>query len=228
MLDNVIPPLESNGSILIRDSVFDQIREDILACRLKPGSLIQEKDLATRYSVSKSPVRDALLRLQEQGLIEVIPRKGYRILPISMGDARELYEIRLLLEKTCIKRVVNIATTEDLNTLNRFRSADENGGLAKWVTYNRDFHRAIANLSGNTRLTKMTHDVIDQFDRLTFTGVFTEQSDVLSEQLVDEHCNIIDAIQARDKTTATKLIDRHVKKSQKRLFSILENPPIIE
>ena len=107
MLDNSNFPEGLNGSGLMRDSVFGRIRADILACALTPGRILQEKDLAARYAVSKSPVRDALLRLQEQGLIEVMPRKGYRVLPISLSDARDLYETRILLEKASIKRAID-------------------------------------------------------------------------------------------------------------------------
>jgi DNA-binding GntR family transcriptional regulator len=115
-----------------------------------------------------------------------------------------------------------------LANLDHFRSAGENSSLADWVTYNRDFHRAIAQLSSNARLTRMTQDVIDQFDRLTFMGVVTAPSDASSEKLVGEHCSIIDAIQARDKTAAGRLISGHVMKSQKRFFTVFENPPIIK
>ncbi|MDP6925550.1 MAG: GntR family transcriptional regulator, partial [Rhodospirillales bacterium] len=75
----------NNGSGLIRDSVYSRIRADILTCGLAPGSRVFENDLAERYGVSKSPVRDALLRLQEHGLVEVLPRKGYLIRPISLA-----------------------------------------------------------------------------------------------------------------------------------------------
>ena len=94
---------------LIRDNVYDKIRADILTCVFAPGVQLQENDLAERYAVSKSPVRDALLRLQEQGLIEVLPRKGYRVRPISVSDARELYEVRIMLEKACAKRAIETA-----------------------------------------------------------------------------------------------------------------------
>ena len=218
----------ASGVGLMRDGVYDRIRGDILACVLTPGALIQEKELAARYAVSKSPVRDALLRLQEQGLIEVMPRKGYRVLPISLADARDLYETRILLEKACIKRAVERASDLDLAFLDRFRSAVDVESLAEWVAYNRKFHRAIAQLSGNARLTKMAQAVIDQFDRLTFVGVSTAPSGASSQKLVKEHCDIIDAIQARDKTSAARLINAHVMKSQKRLFTVLENPPIVD
>ena len=73
---------------LIRTSVYERIRGEILSCALRPGTQLQERDLALRYEVSKSPIRDALLRLQEQNLIEVLPRKGYRVRPVSVASRR--------------------------------------------------------------------------------------------------------------------------------------------
>jgi GntR family transcriptional regulator, rspAB operon transcriptional repressor len=232
MLDNSTDVIENgtgseNGPGLIRDGVYEKIRADILACVLAPGSRVFENDLAQRYKVSKSPVRDALLRLQEQGLIEVLPRKGYLIRPISIGDAHDLYEMRLLLEKSCVRRACDEASDEGLASLNEFRSV-ENGDLAHWVMYNRNFHRRIAELSGNARMAKMAYEVIDQFDRLTFVGVSAGPSAAASEKFVAEHCEVIDALQARDRSKVTSLINKHISKSQKQLFAVLENPPIVE
>jgi GntR family transcriptional regulator, rspAB operon transcriptional repressor len=232
MLDNSTDVIEigagsENGSGLIRDGVYEKIRADILACVLAPGSRVFENDLAQRYKVSKSPVRDALLRLQEQGLIEVLPRKGYLIRPISIGDAHDLYEMRLLLEKSCVRRACDEANDEGLALLDEFRSV-ENGDLAHWVMYNRNFHRRIAELSGNARMAKMAYEVIDQFDRLTFVGVSAAPSAAASEKFVAEHCEVIDALQARDRSKVASLINKHISKSQKQLFAVLENPPIVE
>jgi DNA-binding GntR family transcriptional regulator len=212
---------------LIRDGVYEQIRADILACILAPGSRVFENDLAQRYKVSKSPVRDALLRLQEQGLIDVLPRKGYLIRPISIEDAHDLYEMRLLLEKSSIRRACEHASDEGLASLDQFRAV-ENGDLAHWVLYNRNFHRHIAQLSGNARMAKMADEVIDQFDRLTFVGVASAPSVAASENFLAEHCEIIDALQARDRSKVTSLITKHISKSQKRLFAVLESPPIVK
>jgi DNA-binding GntR family transcriptional regulator len=217
-----------NGSGLIRDGVYDQIRADILTCALAPGAIIQEKDLAANYAVSKSPVRDALLRLQEQGLIEVLPRRGYRVQPISLSDAKELYETRVLLEKSCVKRAIETASEATLSALDQFRTTNATNQLAEWVAYNRDFHRAIADASGNARLAKMTQDVIDQFDRLTFVGVSEAPSGASADKLMKEHRDIIDAIQAREKSKAARLIGAHVSKSQRRLFNVLESRPIVD
>ena len=219
--------LDTNYSGLIRDGVYEKIRDDILRCILAPGSRVFENQLAERYNVSKSPVRDALLRLQEQGLIEVLPRKGYVVRPISIADAHDLYEMRLLLEKSCIRRACDIATMEALETLDSFRFID-NRDLVHWVRYNRNFHCRIAELSNNARMSKIAKEVIDQCDRLTFVGVSNVPSGVDYEKFVYEHCEIVDALQARDRTKATNLITKHISRSQKRLFAVLKNPQIVE
>ena len=232
MLNNLSDVVEvknelQNSSILIRDGVYEHIRADILSCVLLPGARIFENDLAKRYDVSKSPVRDALLRLQEQGLIEVLPRKGYLIRPISKSDAYDLYEMRLLLEKSSLRRACNEASDEDLASLDQFRAVD-NGDLVHWVMYNRNFHRRITELSGNSRMARITAEVIDQFDRLTFVGVSSAPSETTSEKSVAEHVEIIDALQARDRSKVTKLITKHITKSQKRLFSVLGHQLIVQ
>jgi DNA-binding GntR family transcriptional regulator len=77
-------------------------------------------------------------------------------------------------------------------------------------------------------MAKITAEIIDQFDRLTFVGVSNAPSVATSEKFVAEHCEIIDALQARDRAKATSLITKHITKSQKRLFSVLSNQPIIK
>ena len=118
---------------LIRDGVYRKIRADILACDLTPGSRIHENILAERYAVSKSPVRDALLKLEEQGLIDVLPRKGYRVTPISAIDARELYEMRHLLERACVRRAIEDASDETLRKLDQFRTDQDAGSLSDFI-----------------------------------------------------------------------------------------------
>ena len=217
---------------LIRDGVYGNIRADILACTLAPGAHIHENDLAVRYDVSKSPVRDALLRLEVEGLIEVLPRKGYRVRPISIVDVGELYEMRLLLEKACVRRAIEAADDETLAGFDAFRTAgrlgDHSGSLAEWVRYNRQFHRAIAVAGGNQRLARSASEVIDQFDRLTFVGVANVGRDGAAGKLVAEHGALIDAIQARDKGLAQRLIGSHIKHSKKRVFAAFKNPAIVD
>lgn len=215
-----------NERRLMRDGVYARIRDEILSCGLQPGLRIYENDLAKRYEVSKSPVRDALLRLQEKDLIEVLPRKGYRVRPISASDARELYEMRLLLERASAEYATEHATDEELASLDRFRTADKNMNLLSWVKYNSEFHRSIAGIAHNSRLVRATQEVIDQFDRLTFVSVSSAKFDITQGKFADEHGEIIDAVQARNKRQAGSLTSNHIKNSQKRLMAAFDNLPI--
>ncbi|MBT3764801.1 MAG: GntR family transcriptional regulator [Rhodospirillales bacterium] len=215
-----------NERRLMRDGVYARIRDEILACVLQPGSRIYENDLAKRYQVSKSPVRDALLRLQEKDLIEVLPRKGYRVRPISVSDARELYEMRLLLERASTEYAAEHATEDELASLDRFRTADENMTLLSWVKYNSEFHRSIAAIAHNSRLVRATQEVIDQFDRLTFVSVSSAEFDITKGKFAGEHGDIIDAVQTRNKRRAGSLVSKHIKNSQKRLMAAFDDLPI--
>ena len=76
--------------MLLRDNVYENLRTDILTCRLAPGDDMREQELAERYAVSRQPVREALLRLAREHLVTVQPRQGYRVNPISLSDARDL------------------------------------------------------------------------------------------------------------------------------------------
>ncbi len=212
---------------LVRTTVYRRLRADILSCHLRPGSQIQERQLAERFQVSKSPIRDALLKLEEQNLIEILPRKGYRVKPISIADAREIYEMRMILERECVARVVDLATDEAVRDLDRYREMPGlDVELADWIEYNRSFHAAIAEASGNSRLARAAREVIEQFDRFTYTSV-AQSGPHGRAQFGAEHVALIDALQKRDKRQALAIARDHVDASRRRVLETLENPTIV-
>ncbi len=211
---------------LIRDDVHERMRAEILACTLKPGSLVQENDLALRYGVSKSPVRDAFLRLAQQGLVDVLPRKGYRIKPISVADAAEMYEMRLLLERACIDRAVDEAPDATLAALDAFRNSGRTPDLPSWIAYNRAFHVAVARAGANLRLARAACDIIEEFDRLTYMSIAAFDTRGL-KALVGEHVALIDALQARDKRRARRIAAAHVEEARDRLLDSLSNLAVV-
>jgi GntR family transcriptional regulator, rspAB operon transcriptional repressor len=211
---------------LVRTGVYEQLRAEILCCSLKPGAQLQERQLAERFHVSKSPVRDALLRLAEQDLIEVLPRIGYRVKRISLSDVRDLYEMRQLLERECIARLIDSAPAEALVRLNAYRAGGAGSELAQWIDYNRAFHAFFADHCGNARLARTARDVIEQFDRLTYTSVTSDPTVVLGD-FVAEHCALIDAIQARDKRQAVAISKEHIESSRRRVLQTLESMSVI-
>lgn len=216
-----------NNQQLARVSVFNRLRADILSCTLRPGMLLQERDLADRFQVSKSPIRDALLRLEEQSLIEVLPRRGYRVKAISVTDTKEVYEMRAILERECVTRIVEEADNAVTAGLDQFRDVPPSIDLGTWVDYNRRFHVVLAEACGNARLARATREVIEQFDRFTIISVTNDKSNGLLAY-VSEHGALIDAIQRRDKRAAVASIKSHIESSRRRMLDSLTNAVVIQ
>src|SRR6266705_641275 len=107
--------------MLLRDNVYENLRSDILNCRLAPCEDIREQELAERYAVSRQPVREALLRLAREHLVTGQPRQGYRVNPISLSDARDLCRFRLALEPACVAEAVANAGDDVLKALDDYR-----------------------------------------------------------------------------------------------------------
>ena len=212
--------------LLVRTSVYQRLRAAILSCALRPGAQIQERQLAEQYQVSKSPIRDALLKLEEQNLVEVMPRRGYRVKRISLTDARELYEMRQILERESIVRLIEAASNETLAELDTFRSLPPSVSLPEWIEYNSAFHGFIAANCGNSRLGRAGCEAIEQYERLTYVSV-TSSSELSLDDFVAEHGAIIDAIQKRDKRQAVALARDHIESSRRRVLDTLENLSVI-
>jgi DNA-binding GntR family transcriptional regulator len=207
--------MESRAA-LIREDVYSRLRQEIISCALQPGAELREAELADRFRVSTSPVRDALLRLEADGLVVVFPRKGYRVAPISLRDASDLFDLRAVIEEAGAREAAKRAADAELATLDRFRHFDEASDEVEFVSYNRDFHCAALALSGNRRLLELGRNVIDEFDRLIIVSLAVIGHD--RPRLVREHCAIIDALQERDGRRAAKLLAEHVTRAKKRVL----------
>lgn len=212
---------------LARVSVYQELRSDILMCRLRPGQLLQERDLVARLGGSKSPIRDALLKLEERGLIDVLPRKGYRVRQIDVSDVRDMYGLRLILERECISLMMENASRKVIDGLDAFAHAPPSPDLSTWIEYNRGFHSYIAVHCGNARLAMIAQEIIEQFDRLTCVSV-TSSDDLSLDRFEREHREIIEAIQAGKKRLAVSLARRHVQSSRKRVLDSLKSASIVD
>jgi DNA-binding GntR family transcriptional regulator len=216
MIENIKEP-----GVLMREGVRESLRKDILKCFLPPGLELREQELATRFGVSKSPVRDALQSLEREGLVTVVPRKGYRVAPISLTDAKEMFELRVVLETACVGEAARRGDPEMLARLNSFRCFDGGDDSVAFIRYNNAFHSTLAECSGNTRMAENVRTLIEHMDRLTYLSVSVIK-DRNAQQLVKEHAAIIDAVQAGDVRRARSLSRRHTLAAQKRVIGALE------
>ena len=209
-------PVAANGSRLLRETVYAELRADVISCRLAPGTEIREAELAARFDMSKSPVRDALMRLEREGLVITLPRQGYRVAPVSLSDGLDMFQLRAALERACMERIVLRASDAQLAALDSFRTFDASAWDGGFVAFNRAFHRRIAELGGNARMRDQLTDLIDQMERAVQVSVASiNKGD--PQALVNEHAEIIEALQARAVKRAQRLAEQHISAAGKRV-----------
>ena len=195
--------------MLLRDNIYSTIRQAILSLEFQPGQELREQILAERYRVSRSPIRDALLRLEQEGFVTVLPRQGYRVNPISIRDIEAMYDLCLLLEPACAAGAAR-ADDATVATLDQFRNFSQNeASIADFSAYNRAFHSAVAAMCGNVRLAGLENALVEEFDRLLRYSMSSGKLPELSP-IVHEHGAIIDAIQTHDPEKAGQLAQKHV------------------
>ncbi|MGI4802062.1 MAG: GntR family transcriptional regulator [Janthinobacterium lividum] len=201
----------------LQDHVCATLRDDILACRLRPGAELREQALATQLGVSKSPVREALLRLAQERLVTVRPRQGYHVATVSLAEAADLLELRRVLELACVRGTMARASQAQRESIVRAAADDD----ADFIAYNRNFHVRLAASCGNARLAQATASAITQTDRLVHLSLGMVQGRD-PERLVAEHAALAASILASDARTATRLLRTHLEAAERRVLEALK------
>lgn len=211
---------------LMRHKIFRALRQEILACNIRPGEEVREFELAQRFGVSKSPIRDALQKLEFEGLVEIVPRKGHRVTPISVSDAEDMLDLRQILESGALRHAVK-ASEQALSSLDVLREADTDD-LDGFSEYNRRFHLRLCELTGNRRLSDTMARLMENYDRLCVVSL-TSLRDVTGgmSTALEDHKAIIDALQSRNAAAAIRASARHLKKSRGQIMRGLESRSII-
>jgi DNA-binding GntR family transcriptional regulator len=209
------PTSTVSGGRLLRETVYHQLRADMISCRLAPGTEIREGELAARFDMSKSPVRDALMRLEREGLVITLPRQGYRVAPVSLSDVLDMFHLRAALERACIERIVRHGSDAQLQSLDVFRRFVPGAWDGGFVAFNRAFHRRISELGANARMRDQLNDLIDQMERAVQVSVANIRTGD-PQVLVEEHAEIIDALQQRSVRKAQRLAEQHIVAAGKR------------
>ena len=209
--------------MLLRDNIYHSIRNAILTCEYRPGQELREQILAERYRVSRSPIRDSLLRLEQENLVTVVPRQGYQVRPISPPDVQNLFDLHLLVEPACAAAAARVDGSASL-ILDQFRdfaAADEL--QPSFSEYNTSFHRAVADLTGNPRLAAVAVDLAEQFERLVKLSLQVLNKEQV-RQASEKHVAIIDAIQAHNAESASRLSYQHAAIAHARVAAALQLP----
>jgi DNA-binding GntR family transcriptional regulator len=218
-------PVRPRRSSLVQEA-HTALKARILNNELPPGHVALEQELADGLGMSRTPVHEAVIRLAEEGLVEVVPRRGIRVLPISPEDMREIYELLYSLEATAVELLSArrlpgddpILTELDTAT-NAMAEALDADDLEEWARADERFHVALLSGCGNQRLARMAFTVWDQAHRARMVTLRLRPKPADSTA---DHRNVVEAIRRHDPEAARELHAAHRKRGMATLLGILE------
>ncbi len=208
---------------LVEDA-YRRLKREILENRMKPGFRAPEPAIAERLGMSRTPVREALVRLAGEKLVELVPRRGARVLPVSPGDMREIYQVLTALEPEAAADVARARPDKAaLAPLERAAEAmadaltrDDREG---WAAADDRFHRALLDMTPNRRLAEIVGAMLDQSQRARTVTLALRAPPTAS---TEEHAALLDAIVAGDADRARTVFSAHRRRAADELIAHLE------
>ena len=207
--------LDTGSFLPLHIVVYEALRKAILKEDLKPGERLMENTIAGKMGVSRTPVREAIRMLSDEGLVLIIPRRGAQVAQISLTELNDVLEIRRTLEALAISSACDRITEEGLASLSAaedaFKEAVRSGNITKIAEADVAFHDVIYEASGNRRLPGLLSNLREQMYRFRFEYL---KKPGVYEVLIREHDAIAEAVGARDKERAETLIKNHIENQQ--------------
>lgn len=197
--------------ITTTDRVFASLRESILSGEFPAGSLHSVYRLADLLGVSRTPVREAVLRLADIGLVTIERNRGVRIRGVSVGDIRAVFELRLMIEVPAAAYAAAHASAADVQLLeaelDAMRDAAKHGDESRFTAHDKALHHAVGAILGNARA---QHEVTALRDSILTRGASTLHRSRGMAEILDEHVPIVEAIAARDSEAAAARMEEHL------------------
>lgn len=194
---------------LIRESAFIQLRKLILSQEIKQGEKLNEKDLAEKLGVSRTPVREALHKLELEGLVEIFPRRYCLVKGVTHECIREIHLIRSQLEPIAASNAVGNLTNGDLDRLDLLikRSVAAKGNVEKIIEANNEFHQIINKASNLPRIIAILENMHDYVESFRYS--FMSRPDLVKRS-IEEHQEILFALHNRDQDMVKSLVTKHL------------------
>lgn len=203
--------LNMNAYLPLRDVVFNTLREAILRGELKPGERLMELQLAAKLGVSRTPIREAIRMLEQEGLAVTIPRKGAEVAKMTEKDMKDVLQVREALDELAATIACEQMTAEQLDTLKstmrEFEEYTKTGNVKKIAEADVKFHDIIYQATGNPKLVNILSNLREQMYRYRIEYLKDEKNYPV---LIREHSEIVEGLMAKDKTKVTAAMHRHV------------------
>ncbi|MGL5363754.1 MAG: GntR family transcriptional regulator [Bosea sp. (in: a-proteobacteria)] len=205
------------------EKAYRALKKLILDNEIPPGSHLLEQEAGLRLGMSRTPVREAMVRLQQEGMVEIRPRHGMRVLPISLGDMAEIYDILTVLEALAARRAAEQGvTTEALAQLEAaVRDMDlalDQDNREAWAEADMRFHALLVAASGSRRLQNAVGNVVDQSSRARHLTLHLRPKPLASNE---DHRAVVEAIKARDADRAHDIHFQHRERNGRQLIALL-------
>ena len=222
-MNNRLTPIKLDNYQPLREVVCETLRDAIRSGVLQPGERLMEMQLAEELGVSRTPVREAIRKLELEGYVIMIPRRGTYVASLSIRDINEVFEIRTTLDSLASGLAAERITDEELERMQRLLVAIgsyiEEGNMEKIVEADMEFHDILYQASRNTRLVGIIVNLRDQLTRYRRTSMAVPGR--LQETLA-EHRRIVDAIAQGNVEEAQQAAEYHMEKSEQTLLKSME------
>jgi DNA-binding GntR family transcriptional regulator len=211
------PPGDAPARSSRAEEVYVQLKQDVAGFKLVPGDRFTESEISERLGVSRTPVRQALFRLQQEGFVEVLFRSGWRVLPFDFEQFEQLYDLRMVLETTAVHRLcgdgqnVQAALLGELAAIWLVPASQRSTDTVQVAKWDEAFHCALVEAAGNAEMARVHREVTERI-RIIRRLDFTKQPRI--DATYEEHAKILKAVQRKRADQAAMLLRAHIETSQ--------------
>lgn len=210
----------------LSDQAYALIKEDIVTCGFDPGQFIAQSELAEKYAVGMTPIREALRRLTQEGFVRSLPRMGYIVSPITPQDVEEIFELRIILETAAVRLAASRAPESALDQIAQVATVTymykDRQSYTSFLKFNAKFHNSIATSTGNQRLVFQVSKTMDELTRVFHLGLDLRDS---AEEMRQDHLALIDALRKHDAALAEQCIRSEILLSRERVLEAIKQYP---
>lgn len=221
---SLAPAMESKP---IREVAYETLKHAIITGEIPAGSRIVETEYADRMHISRTPLREALRKLERDGLVEYVLRRGVVVRAFTLADVEEIYSIRNTLEMLTLPAIVENATAEDIEELRAMlREMDpyeESNNIPELSPRARAFHRRLTRISKLNRILRVIESQDEYITRFSAVSIAKEDR---RHDAHREHHRLVDYIEAHDLASFEKLMRLHIDRSKQMCLLALENSPL--
>ena len=207
----------------LADTVYEDLRRAIVEHEFDAGEPLTEHDLCRRFGTSRTPVREALAKLERDRLVQVVPKKGAFVRTVSADEIRELYQLREALEGLAVRLAAPRVSREDLAGFEaRFRAMKAQGARATYAevrAIGEEFHNYLVEQAGNAKLLEALEQIREQVRSVWNMSIMAPRR---AQGLVNEHLALLDALKRGDARRAERCMVAHVRRVRDTIFRLLD------